>query len=98
MQIWKYPLEVTDVQDLLMPEGSEILSVQVQLATACIWAMGDEHNLRVPRRIRIYGTGHPMQGPFGRFIGTFQIHHADSHLVFHVFEIPVEGSHAPNVL
>lgn len=31
MVIWKYPLEVTDVQHILIPQDAQLLSVQVQV-------------------------------------------------------------------
>jgi len=35
---WKYPLEITDEQNLMMPEGAEILTAQMQGGTLCLWA------------------------------------------------------------
>lgn len=29
-RIWKYELETTDIQDIEMPKGSEVLTVQMQ--------------------------------------------------------------------
>ena len=87
MQIWKYPLSSDAVQDILMPKGAEILTVQTQGETPCLWAQVDERALLEPRRIRVYGTGHPMQGPVGKYMGTFQIH--GGALVFYVYEIPI---------
>jgi hypothetical protein len=87
--IWKFPLEVTDVQTVTMPFGSTLLCVQTQREVPCIWALvdADAHpsELREARRIRIIGTGHTFHdsAEFGVYVGTFQLR--DGALVFHVF-------------
>jgi len=84
--IHKYTLTASDSAKYSMPEGADILTVQVQNGYPCIWAMVDterEHNWR---EIRVVGTGHKI-GEYEnlRYIGTFQLE-ADA-LVFHVFEV-----------
>jgi hypothetical protein len=37
--IWKFELEVTDLQEVVMPSGAEILSVGNQDGKLCLWAM-----------------------------------------------------------
>jgi len=37
--IYKYPLKVTDVQDIEIPHGSILLSVQTQNETPCLWVL-----------------------------------------------------------
>lgn len=67
-----------------MPEGAEILTVQVQHEAPCIWA---KVNLNAPaetRLIEIFGTGHPMSETERRYIGSYQSR--GGALVFHVFE------------
>lgn len=80
-RIYKYPLTVTDNQTVPMPKGAEILTVQVQGGTPCLWAMVDLREPEEDRRILTYGTGHIVDLE-GRYIGTYQM----SALVFHVFE------------
>lgn len=95
--IYKYPLKVTDFQEIELPEGAEILSVQTQILGSgkrlfvsdrqelCLWAMVDPDNPLVPRRIRIFGTGNPMEYEHElKFIGTCQMHNGA--LIWHVFE------------
>lgn len=92
-KIYKYPLELTDFQEVDMPEGAEILSVQTQYAPfgsplkehLCMWAMVDTDKPVQTRRIRIFGTGNPMTYEHElKFIDTVQMsNHA---LVWHVFE------------
>lgn len=86
-QIWKYPLRVTDIQTVKMPQSSRILCVQEQHGQPCLWALVFPHMENVSRFIEIIGTGHPIEqdGKNARtYIGTFQLHNGE--LVFHVFE------------
>ena len=85
MQIWKFPLAMTDVQELQMPEGALMLCVQVQRNVPCLWALCDETAPKRPRGISIYGTGHPVSAAPKTYIGTFQI--AGGDLVFHAFDL-----------
>lgn len=85
--IWKYPLEVTNRQEVLMPKGAVILSVHVQDGSPCIWAIVNPRqgaSTAAPRVIRMYGTGHHFDVESFAFIGTFLV--ASGTLVFHVFE------------
>jgi hypothetical protein len=83
--IWKYKLELTDVQNILMPESARILSVQFQRRELCLWALLDPEEPKMRRRIRIVGTGNPMpdHGSIWWFIGTVQ--QEEYGLVWHVF-------------
>lgn len=81
--IYKYQLEITDVQNVVMPKDAKILSVQVQLGALCLWAAVETSNKPKSRNIWIYGTGNPALGVMNkRHIGTVQ----DGPLVWHVFE------------
>lgn len=85
--IYKYPIEVTDTQVVRMPKNAEILSIQVQNETVCLWAKVDSNEkVMEERSISVYGTGHPMVHIGGKeiFLGTIQL--AAGKLVFHVFE------------
>ena len=86
--IYKYPLEGTDEQIVLMPRGAEILCVQVQNGIPCLWADISTENAqeREKRYIRIIGTGHELPKAVMKYIGTFQM----GALVFHVFEASPE--------
>jgi hypothetical protein len=84
--IWKYELKIDDLQNVIMPVGAEILSVQMQNETPCLWALvnPDEKDTDA-RYIETFGTGHPVAYDMGgtrEFIGTYQTRG----LVFHVFE------------
>lgn len=87
--IWKFPLRVADKQTIEMPAGAQILSVQSQGETACLWARVDSDAPKEPRVVAIFGTGHAMpedEITFKlKFISTFQM--LDGALVFHAFEV-----------
>ncbi len=87
MRIFKYSLVPGDYLTLQMPKGAEILSVQCQKDTACIWALVDPDQPLETRKFRWAGTGHPITETKKqlKFIGTFQMRGGD--LIFHLFEI-----------
>ena len=84
MTIWKYTLEVTDTQNIPMPKGSKILSVQAQENRPCIWALVNPNKELEPRRFEMYSTGHPLTFDSRDYLGTFQLD--QEALVFHLFE------------
>ena len=73
--IWKYEIKVIDEQTLELPEGAEILCLQMQTGTPCIWAMVDtEEERKETITIRLFTTGHPTGIPDGlMYVGTFQM-------------------------
>ena len=84
-KIYKYPIEVTDEQVVLLPTGAKILTIQSQGDIACIWALVDP---MAPRNeeiaIRIHGTGHDVPDSENlEYVGTFQM--MGGRLVFHSF-------------
>lgn len=84
-KIFKYPIEVTDEQIVLLPTGAKILTIQNQGEIPCLWALV---NPTVPRdmaiTIRIYGTGHDViDSDSLEYISTFQM--MGGSLVFHSF-------------
>ncbi len=90
-RIYKYLLEVTDVQKVAMPKGAAVLTVQVQNEHPCIWAEVDPEAPTIKRRFVIYGTGHPMSDDKAyRHVGSFQLH--GGRLVFHLYTDGVEYS------
>jgi hypothetical protein len=86
--IWKFPLSITDQQQISMPEGAEILSVQVQRGQVCLWALVNPNLAKKPRTIEIFGTGHEVDDSPRTYIGTVQVHPMGSDLVWHVFSSP----------
>ncbi len=91
--VWKFPLAVETHQSVRMPQGAELLSLQVQHEVPCIWALVDEDADLVVRDFLTFGTGHTNihpRTPGSDFVGTYQISGGD--LVFHVFEASEEES------
>jgi hypothetical protein len=82
--IWKFPLKTTDEQTVEFPEGAEILSVQAQDNTPCVWALVNPKGKKMPKTFHIFGTGHNVPPAERKFIGTYQLH--GGALVFHLFE------------
>lgn len=84
--IYKYPIEITDEQIILMPAGAIMLTVQVQNGNPFIWAMVDTEARMEDVPIRVHGTGHPIcESSNLEYIGTFQSMYGGN-LVFHVFK------------
>jgi hypothetical protein len=81
--IWKYTLPVEDTAILYMPPGAEVLTIQSQGGVLCLWAYVDtELDGREVRLFHIRGTGNPLLGNEGTYVGTAQI----GPFVWHVFE------------
>lgn len=85
--IWKFELESIDFQKIEMPIDSEILTIQIQKETLCLWAVVNPEAEKETRRFQVIGTGHQIivEGNIRNYIGTYQLYHGD--LIFHVFEI-----------
>lgn len=84
-KVFKFPLEISDEQKVLMPVGAKVLTVQVQNGVPCLWAECN-HAACVSRTFLIRGTGHPIDDDIEKeYIGTIQLYGGS--LVLHVFEI-----------
>lgn len=84
-QVWKFPLAAVDIAEVEMPEGAEVLCVQVQAGDPMLWALVAPEAPTVTRRFRVAGTGH-LVGDVGRYIGTFQLFGGG--FIGHVWEMP----------
>lgn len=81
--IYKYPLRLTDTQNVVMPRGARILTVQMQNAVPTLWAEVDPtDSVGEQRHITIIGTGNGHTSPHSLYLGTVQ----DGPFVWHVFE------------
>ena len=67
-----------------MPKGADILWVDMQQGQPCIWARVNPDAPKERKRIRIFGTGHPIPDDLGDYVGTFMM--KDGALVFHLYE------------
>jgi len=85
MTIWKYPLVITDTQNVMMPEGADILTAQIQHGSGlCVWALVNPDAPQQRREIEILGTGNPAPDAKRRYIATVQM--LGGNLVWHIFE------------
>lgn len=82
--IWKSVLKVADVQQIMVPAGSELLCAREQFEQICVWYRCDPNSEKQPRTVTIVGTGNPMPGADGRYLGTASL--SGGELMFHVFE------------
>jgi len=86
--IWKFPLVGRSLEETIaMPEGAEILCVQVQDRTPTLWASVDPSRKLTARSIYVVATGDeelPLDD--WHYIGTYQM--ASGALIYHVFAGP----------
>lgn len=67
--IWKFPL-TQPVNDILLPQGSKILTVGMQEGSPCMWVELDPAAVSVPVTVHAIGTGHDVPENPGDYIGT----------------------------
>ncbi len=86
MKIFKYPLE-SETSEIMMPSIGEILTVQLQGSTPCIWAWVDPEAPMKPVRFHVIATGEEFS-PHGKsYVGTFQA----GQFVWHVWKSKVRS-------
>jgi len=84
--IFKYILKVEDYQELELPKGSVVLSVEEQREEIVLYALVENTSEgKDTYDIIIHGTGHNAGDikSDDRFLGTVKMH--DGLLMFHVF-------------
>lgn len=86
--IWKYKVSVeADRFSIQMPKDSEILCMQEQFGSPCMWVLADPDQEIEERFFETFGTGriiHYDMGVDRKYIDTYQLNNGG--LVFHVFE------------
>lgn len=85
--IYKYQIPMTDVFLLRLPKNAEILFVETQNDTPCIWLLVNPKLELKPRYFHLYGTGMEIEEDTlheNVYIGTFKLRN-DS-LILHLFE------------
>ena len=71
MTIYKYELEIRDLQVLKIPYGYKIISIQQQDDNICMWVIVDPACKDVQVIIRCFGTGHNLEPSFSlEYLGT----------------------------
>lgn len=92
--IWKYPLEVTDVQVLAVPGPGIPLTVQAQNGQPCLWFRVDRAKKVEDLEVLTFGTGHRLPTDLDAsgavYVGTYQKN--GGALVFHVFVRAIGGT------
>jgi hypothetical protein len=88
--IWKSVLRTTDSQQIMIPDGSEMLCAREQNEEICVWYRCDPYAMLAPRDIAVIGTGNPSPGDDWRYIGTASL--LGGRLMFHVFELATVAS------
>ena len=84
-RIYKYVLGIVDSQELSLPLGSKVLSVEEQYGNIVLYALVDtEWSELEIYSVIIHGTGHQANDIENYcFLGTVKL--ADGQLIFHVF-------------
>ena len=83
--IWKTVLKPTDLQEIEVPKGAEMLCAREQYDEIAVWYRCDPEAPKEPRKIALCGTGHTAP-PHDqcRYLGTGSLH--GGKLILHVFE------------
>jgi len=86
--IWKYPLFM-GMNDVEMPVGSKVISVENQAGILTMWALvdTDKEAAKVTRTFSVKGTGFPIKDN-EEHIGTWQ----QPPYVWHLFEVNGEST------
>ena len=81
--VHKYHLEIEDEQEVLLPAGARILTVQPQNDVINLWAMVNPAATAEAVNIRMYGTGHPIDNGEEEYLNTVQLY--GGRLILHIF-------------
>ncbi len=88
MKIYKYEIPIKDRFNLILPEQSKILSLQLQNGTPMLWATITDH-YTISYDFAVYGTGHKMDEKlYHKYIGTIQ----QQDFVWHFFQIATQST------
>ena len=80
--IYKYPIKITDSQEVEMPVNSEAIHAGLDSqGTPCIWAAVDNQNDVESVTVLVVGTGNPIPDCARWHVGSFN----QGPLVWHIF-------------
>lgn len=84
--VFKYAFDVpSDRLEIELPVGSRFLAFAFQRDVPTIWCLVSERREKVPRRFRVFGTGHPVPDSVPlEYLGS-ALGYGDG-LVLHLFE------------
>ena len=86
MAVYNYPIraQLCEPTEVEMPEGAQVLHVDMQHGMPCVWALVDTGDVpKVRRGFVVVGTGHSFNAEGATFLNT--MFHGE--LVFHAFEL-----------
>lgn len=85
--VYKYKLQLTkDTQEVILPQGAQILCIKMQNDDLCMWALIDpDQTYNEVVKIRCAGTGHVVEEDIECYIDTVML--LDGALVFHFFKV-----------
>lgn len=81
--VWKFPIQILDVQDVMMPPHAEIIHAGLDpQGQPCVWARVKPTDVKVERGVYLTGTGTPIPDGDNRHVGSF----THGPFVWHVWE------------
>ena len=92
MKIWKFELPLEGDIKIKMPIDTEMLCVQLQRGTPCLWVECDSESPRVHWNFAWVGTGHETP-EIGIYVGTVQLTGGD--LVLHLYDMGHDDDATP---
>ena len=89
--IYKYEIPMAGEFTIQMPEGAQVLDIQVQREAPMMWVLVDPEKPIKHRHFRMYGTGHPISDDIAVLYhhGSFQLQNGN--FLGHVFEVTTNG-------
>ena len=84
LKIFKYEIEITEEQVIMLPEGAVILHFGLQKDVPYIWVRVEEHVEKVKRHFKVVGPGHVFEDYALEYVGTVVNH--KGYFVWHLYE------------
>ncbi len=85
MKVYKWPIPLTHRFSLQMPQGSIILTAQLQGETPVIWALVDPTKPEEQKNFALLETGQTFDEGVLHYIATFQF--VSGRSILHLFQI-----------
>lgn len=81
--IWKYPLEIRDMQHIEIPRTAKILCAKVQRGRICVWAQVNRASKEREFTFYVVGTGNHLPFENASYLDT--VFMAGGELVWHIY-------------
>lgn len=97
IRVLRYEFDVADRVNLWLPQGARFLHVAPRgMSVVEVWALVDEAQPYVRRRLKMAGTGHPISPlELGEYLGTTVSHDSPARVVWHLFDLGEEVPQTP---